>query len=73
MGAPFRPTSRWGLSIQSGVVGGLRDVTLHSGFRNDDPPRALRPFVGASGRSVLGHFGDSVQSTGSDLGLAFAP
>jgi hypothetical protein len=33
----------------------------------------VRAFVGASGRWVVAHFGDSVQSASIDLGLAFAP
>jgi hypothetical protein len=35
--------------------------------------KTLRPFVGASGRTVVGHFGDYVQSAGIDLGLAIVP
>jgi hypothetical protein len=33
----------------------------------------VRAFVGASGRWVVAHFGDSVQSASIDLGLALAP
>jgi hypothetical protein len=35
--------------------------------------KTLRPFAGVSGRWVLDHFGDSVQSASLDLGLALAP
>lgn len=33
----------------------------------------VRAFVGASGRWVVAHFGDSVQSASIDVGLALAP
>jgi hypothetical protein len=91
-GAPFRPTSRWGVVLKTAAIGGVRDTSLdEGGFGAHDPARfvsvlgevsvrlalckcqVLRPFVGASGRWVASHFGDSVQSAGIDLGLVLGP
>jgi hypothetical protein len=52
-GAPFTQASRFGFSIQVGASAGARDVTLYSGFRDDDPARYVSAFGGTAVRVSL--------------------